>query len=224
MGKVRPVLLGGFQSQACFTDAARTDQADAPALRVGDVPIQVNQLLLPANKVVKVTGRCGWRQAKSRTAVHPSSLVCLPESARTTRVSSRMAQRPVPQPERAGRSHIGQAQHCVAHPAQGPSLTGCALPLARGPAPTGVSMPAGGLEIPVQLIIVRQVPVSIKDILVQAFALYQRPLLKPGAIRQKELLQRITAVELDHLFQAGSPDRAIFDATAPIFSQVEKSC
>ncbi len=50
MSKVSLVLLASLQSQARLTDAAWTYQADAPALWVGDEPVQVNQLLLSSEK------------------------------------------------------------------------------------------------------------------------------------------------------------------------------
>ena len=51
----------------------------------------------------------------------------------------------------------------------------------------------------------------------QALALYQRPLLKLSTIFQKEVLQELTAIELDQFFQPCSTDRTIFDASAPVF-------
>ncbi len=74
MGEVSPVLLGSLQRQARLADAARTYQADAPALRVGDEPVQVNQLLLSSKKgrqrygQVVDGGSWTWRRA-----IHPSS-------------------------------------------------------------------------------------------------------------------------------------------------------
>ena len=46
MGQVSPGPLGSLQRQARLAGAARTYQADAAALGVGDEPVQVDQLLL----------------------------------------------------------------------------------------------------------------------------------------------------------------------------------
>ncbi len=73
------------------------------------------------------------------------------------------------------------------------------------------------LQVPVPLVIVRQVAAGVQDMLAQALALYQRPVLKLGTIFQKEVLQELTAIELDHFFQPCSTDRIIFDASAPVF-------
>jgi hypothetical protein len=60
--------------------------------------------------------------------------------------------------------------------------------------------------------------------LVQPLALHQRPLLKLGAIVQEEVLQELTAIELDQFFQPRSPDRRIFDVSAPdLFARVLKN-
>ena len=52
MGKAGQVPLGRLEGQAGLADAARTDQADAAALRVGDEPVQVQKLLLSSMKDV----------------------------------------------------------------------------------------------------------------------------------------------------------------------------
>jgi len=72
------------------------------------------------------------------------------------------------------------------------------------------------LEIAVLLVIVRQVAEGIQGLLVQALALNQRPLLKLGAIFEKEAVQELCAIELDHFFQPCRPERWILDAPAPV--------
>ena len=92
------------------------------------------------------------------------------------------------------------------------------LQLAQGVAPRR-------LKISVLLVIVRQVAVGIQDMLVQPLALHQRPLLKLGAIFQEEVLQELTAIELDQFFQPRSPDRRIFDRLGSgSLRTYEKSC
>jgi len=163
---------------------------------------------------------CGWGQPERRRASHPWSLApCTDLLNQVARLGGWLNAQFLGQNAPAGLI-LGQGRIALSIQRQGTHHLAVRflsprvqLQLAQGVAPRCS-------KISVQLVVARQFAVGIQDLLAQALTLYQRPILKLGAIFQKKVLQELTAIELDYFFQPCSTDRRILDARLDSSSHV----